>query len=278
MLAELLRNILNEHRNYMSLSELENILDSKKVKVKIRNYLSHSSLFTVSEGFVFLKKALVEMKNEFLEEFEGYISSKSIDTQAAKNLRMLFAGIVPDLFYPEWHDLGIENKLSIFDLLLSLLVRNKNQNLGIKKYFGELIDLYSMLSVYTIILIKNNEEDIDKITGYLSAVDSEEEMLKNMIFEVLINPSSVSPVLDKREKELSAILLFIDKVIDASFRVSMSYSQQILKKVVTNELNRFEPLYILSRFDFESIYEWVLAYLDGQDSVISDKLLQDLDM
>jgi len=278
MLSELLKNILNEHKHYISLSELESVLYNKKMKVKISNYLSHSSLYTVSEGFVFMKKALIDMKTSFLKDFEEHIASKSIDREAVENLKSFYSQLVPDSFYPEWFNTNLENKLIIFDLLLSLIVRNKNSNDPLKKYFSELLDVYSLLTVYSIILVKSNDDNYEKLTGYLQSIDPEEELLKDMVYELLINPLEILDKLHDKQISLSEISDYVDKTVDASFRVSINYSQHLFKKVITNELSKFEPVHILSRYSFESLYEWVLALIDGQGLEITDRLIEDLDL
>lgn len=276
MLADLLKNILSEHKNYLSLSELEKVLYNKRTRVKISNYLSHSSLYTVSEGFVFMKKALIDMKETFLKEFEEYIASKSIDHEAAQNLRSFYAQLIPDSIYPEWNNADLENRLIIFDLLLLFMLQNRSANDPLKRYFSELIDLYSLIAVYSLVLVKSSNDDYEKLTGYLKSIDPEEEMVKDMIYELLVNPLSMIGKVKEKQAALSEISTFVDKTVDASFRVSINYSQHLFKKVIAGELAKFEPVHILSRFNFDSLYEWVLVLIEGQEFELSDRLINDL--
>lgn len=277
MLAELIRNILEENNNYLSLSLLEDKVADKKMKIKINNFLSHASLYTMKDRYLFLKKALTEMKNSFLKDFEEYVVSKSMDLASARNLIEMFAHFIPDLFYPEWAERSLEERLIIYDLLLSLLIGgNQRVNDPIKKYFNELIKLYSLTAVYTSILIRDNDDDFDQLAGYLNAIDPDEEILKNRLFEILIDPFSVLKAIRKKESELKEEMNYIERTIDCSFQVSMNYSQMILKKVISNELSRFESLFLLTRFRFETMYEWIIAMNESEFPTVSDRLLEDL--
>lgn len=276
MLSDFIRGILSEHKHVVSLSELESLLYSKKMKVKMNNLASYSSLYTTNTDFVFMKKALGEMKESFLQEFEEYINSKSVDKQAVHKIIETYQENVPDSLYPEWNYANLENKLITFDLLLQFMVRSKNTSAPLKKYFFELIDLYSLIAVYSIVLVKSCDENYEALAGYLKAIDPEEDLVKTMLYEVLIDPTSVKPALHEKLSALDEISLLVDKAINASFRVSINYSQQLFKKVLKNELNKFLPISVLSRYHYGSLYEWILDLIEKQESSLPNKLLDDL--
>lgn len=291
MLSQLIRTILDENNPGTSscmedrLSLFEDKAEDKKMRIQANNFLSQASIFSADlntlqkNRFYFLKPALRGMRQNFLADFEEYLLSRSIEASPVKNLVSMFEHFIPDTFYPEWSILGLEDRLVVFDLLLSLLIGSTlNSNDKLKNYFNELLKLYSLVAVYSSVLIKDCGDDFEKIACFLDMIDNEEEKLKKKLFEVLISPLDVKANIDKYMNEIESENDFIDKIIDESFQNAIHYSKLIVKKVISNELSRFEPLFLLSRYRFESLYEWISALEEYDTPWISEKLLRDLEL
>ena len=291
MLSQLIRSILDENNPSTSscmedrMSLFEDKAEDKKMRIQANNFLSQASIYsadldTVQKNrFYFLKPALKGMKQNFLAEFEEYRLSRSIESAPVKNLVSMFSHFIPDTFYPEWSATGLEDRLVIFDLLLSLLIGcTLNNGDRLKMYFDELLKLYSLVAVYSSVLVKDCDDDFEKIANFLEVIDDEEERLKRKLFDVLVAPSEVRKDLDKCLNELEEENEFIDNIIDDSFQNAIHYSKLIVKKVIANELSRFEPLFLLSRYRFESLYEWISALEEYDTPWISEKLLRDLEI
>lgn len=291
MLSKLIRTILDENNPGTSscmedrLSLFEDKAEDKKMRIQANNFLSQASVYSADSNtlqknrFYFLKPALRGMKQNFLADFEEYLLSRSIDTSPVKNLVSMFGHFIPDTFYPEWSVLGLEDRLVVFDLLLSLLIGSTlNSGDKLKIYFNELLKLYSLVAVYSSVLIKDCDDDFEKIAGFLNLIDDEEEKLKKKLFEVLVSPFNVKSEIDRYISELENENDFMDKIIDESFQNAIHYSKLIVKKVIYNELSRFEPLFLLSRYRFESLYEWISALEEYDTPWISEKLLRDLEL
>ena len=291
MVSQLIRTILDENNPGTSssmedrFSLFEDKAEDKRMRIQANNFLSQASIYaadldTVQKNrFYFLKPALLRIKQNFLDDFEEYLLSRSIDASPVKNLVSMFAHFIPDTFYAEWSVLGIEDRLVVFDLLLSLLVGSTlNTGDRLKLYFDELLKLYSLVAVYSSVLVKDCDDDFEKIANFLDKIDDEEERLKKKLFDVLVSPLQVKSEIDRYISELEDENEFIDKIIDESFQNAIHYSKLIVKKVISNELSRFEPLFLLSRYRFESLYEWISALEEYDTPWISDKLLKDLEM
>ena len=291
MLSQLIRSILDENNPSTSscmedrMSLFEDKAEDKKMRIQANNFLSQASIYsadldTVQKNrFYFLKPALKCMKQNFLADFEEYLLSRSIESAPVKNLVSMFSHFIPDTFYPEWSATGLEDRLVIFDLLLSLLIGcTLNNGDRLKMYFDELLKLYSLVAVYSSVLVKDCDDDFEKIANFLEVIDDEEERLKRKLFDVLVAPSEVRKDLDKCLNELEEENEFIDNIIDDSFQNAIHYSKLIVKKVIANELSRFEPLFLLSRYRFESLYEWISALEEYDTPWISEKLLRDLEI
>lgn len=291
MLSQLIRNILNENASGASssledrLSLFEDKAEDKKMRIQANNFLSQASIYSADlntvqkNSFYFLKPALNKMKQNFLADFEEYLLSRSVDAAPVKNLVSLFSHFIPELFYPEWSVLDLEDRLLVFDFLLSLLIGStRNSGDKLKLYFDELLKLYSLVAVYSSVLIKDCGDDFEKVAGFLETIDAEEEKLKEKLFTVLVAPSEVRSEIDKYAACLEDENDFIDKIIDESFHNAIHYSKLIVKKVISNELSRFEPLFLLSRYRFESLYEWISALEEYDTPWISEKLLRDLEV
>lgn len=291
MLSQLIRNILNENTPGTSscledrLSIFEDKAEDKKMRIQANNFLSQASIYSADldivqkNRFYFLKPALRGMKQNFLADFEEYLLSRSVDAAPVKNLVSMFSHFIPDAFYPEWSVLDLEDRLLVFDLLLSLLIGSTlNSGDKLKLYFDELLKLYSLVAVYSSVLIKDCGDDFEKVAGFLETIDEEEEKLKEKLFNVLTAPSEIRSEIDKHVICLEDENVFIDKIIDESFQNAIHYSKLIVKKVISNELSRFEPLFLLSRYRFESLYEWISALEEYDTPWISEKLLRDLEV
>lgn len=271
MIVEILKDILEQHRNSISLEKLEEILISKNIKSSMYEILNHSGLFSINNGLVFIKSFLYEKKEAFFTEFEDYLTTKIQNTQFCKDIINNFKFIIPDIFIIEWIDIPLERKIYIFDFLYNLIIKPKRIKDRLKKYFNDLIETYILLTVYSLFFIKNNEEIDQKIILFFKEIDKFENILKIHIFNILTIPDVILSKIENWEKEFKDIKIKINFVLEESFYEVNKYSTTLLKRVIKKELNNFDISLILSRYDFKTFYDWLTTISEQNDQNFLNK-------
>ena len=234
MLSKLIRTILDENNPGTSscmedrLSLFEDKAEDKKMRIQANNFLSQASVYSADSNtlqknrFYFLKPALRGMKQNFLADFEEYLLSRSIDTSPVKNLVSMFEHFIPDTFYPEWSVLGLEDRLVVFDLLLSLLIGSTlNSGDKLKIYFNELLKLANDFDIclYASTTLNPKDQSFKKIIR--------EQKYKNIL--ILVGPEAGID-----ESEISKL----------SEWTAITLGPRILRTEVA-------PLYIMSAIGYE---------------------------
>ncbi|HOJ64880.1 MAG TPA: hypothetical protein PLE45_10725 [Spirochaetota bacterium] len=259
MIVEIIKDILEQYRNSISLEKLEEILASKNIKSPIYEIINHSSLFSVSNGLVFIKSSLFEQKESFFLEFEDYLKTKVQNTKLCDDIINNFKFITPDIFIIEWMNASLERKIYIFDFLYNLIIKPKRIKDRLKKYFNDLIDFYTLITAYSLIFIKIDEENIDEKTVlFFKEIEKGENILKSHIFNLLTIPDVIQTKINEWEKEFKDIKVKINFILEESFYEVVKYSTALLKRVIKKEINNFDISLILSRYDFKSFYDWIL--------------------
>lgn len=276
MLVDTLKEILQNHRNSITINELEKVLKNKKIEVRVRDFISRSKVFHLSNDIVFLKSSLIETKNIFLTEFHEYLETRALSKKVSDNIVNLLNYFIPDIFYPYWKDINIENKITVFNMLFNFFVKSKKSNEKIVKFFHRLIEVYSLFTVYALLLLKNNEIGLDKTTDFVSSIESLEDRLKVLLFELLTLPLET-------DMRVSTLMLNdieeeIEERIQMSFSSAISYSSVLFKRVIENEMQNFEFLYILTRFDFNNLFEWLLLLSEKDQTYYNEKLFRDFEI
>lgn len=275
MLNNFLKEIIEEYRNDITLNDLGSRISDKNSKSFLKT-IRKSELFKLSGNITFLKKSLIETKNTILKELEEYIKSRVFDDNLKRSLISLYTLFIPEELYLEWNSLNIENRIVIYDLLFNFFIKGKSRSDKLKRYFNSLIEIYALLTVYSMLLVKSEREDFEKTTNYMEQVERFEETLYKRVFQILSYPENILKDMPAYEQELVSITDGIDRMMQISFDNAIGYSQTLFKKIIRNELKRFEFIYLLSRFDFESFFEWIIVLSEESDPGVNENLFKDL--
>lgn len=261
MLVDLLNDILSDYRDSISIEQLEDILNERGINRACEEVGIESWYYKLAGGTVFFKSELMNSKEQFIIEFEDYIKSKVLNSELKEGIVELLKLYVPELFYTRWLGSSLEEKITVFELLFCLVLKPKNSRDRLKSYFNELLEVYSVLVIYSQLLNRNYSEDPEYLFNFINRVEIHEEILKEQFIEILAAPSLVLKELDSRRARFSEARILIEDIIQDSFTSSLSYSKLLLKRVVERELTNFELFSLFTRYNHETYYEWLL-YLD----------------
>lgn len=283
MIVNIIKDILEQYRNSISLEKLEEILASKNIKSPLYDIINHSNSFSVMNGFVFVKSSLFEQKELFFSEFEDYLKLKVHNTKLCKDIINNFKFVTPDIFIIEWMNITIERKIYIFDLLYNLIIKPKRIKDNLKKYFNDLIEFYTILVAYSLIFIKNNDDCgnqkvKERIINFFKDIQKLEETLKIDIFNILTIPDIMLTKFNKLEEEFKQIKIKTNFILEEYFYEVINYSTTLLKRVVKKEINNLDISLILSRYDFKTFYDWIimLSEKNSSDFLTKHNLFDDL--
>lgn len=265
MIINYIKEILKHHRNGISLETLQGKLSKKNITEPIKDIINRSELFTLYSGVVFLKSTLLKCKKDFLKEFEDYLQGKVTDKKLREDIINNFLFTIPDILFINWLEISLDRKLIIFELLFNMMIKPKNLKNKLRLYFNELIEFYSVLTIYTLILFKNYENDFNIIINIMNDIESYERSLKDQIFLLLTKPDSIRSKVSHYEKEFFQIEKKLRSIIKKSFFSVLDYSPQLLKRIINNELKDFDLTIVLTRFEDDSFFNYI-------NTIISSKL------
>lgn len=264
MLVDLLSDILSDYRDNLSIEQLEYILNERCLDRPAESDSIESWYFKLAGGTVFFKSELMNSKEQFLIEFEDYIRSNALADEFRGGILTLAKLYIPELFYIEWLGIDLDSKLAVYDLLFNMVLKPKNSRDSLKSYFNELVEIYSVLVIYSQLLNKNYGEDPEYLFTFITRVEIHEESLKKQLFELFTAPAKVRRELPSRLSRFREARILIEDTIQDSFTSSLNYSKILLKRVVERELKNFELFSLFSRYNYETYYEWLLSLEDGE--------------
>lgn len=261
MIADIIKNLLNKYRKGISEESMFNILKNKNISISsIEELMQKQELFKLHNGIVFLKSTLIKTKKDFLKEFDDFMQGKIQNKELRKNLIKLFIIYIPDELFIEWIDISLDKKLIIFDLLMSIMFKTENKKNRLKLFFNELIEFYSLIAIYTMLLLKNFEKDFKIYLKKIQEIESLEETIKTYFFNILTIPEKVKSNLITIKDEFKSIENKINKIIVYTFFINIkNYSSKLFKRVIENELKEFDILQLLTRFKYKTLYEWIMV-------------------
>ena len=265
MIINLIKNFLIKHKNGVTLDELEVFLSDKKIKNPALEIIYQSNVFKLYNGMIFLKSTLTKYKEDFLKEFDDYLLGKV----ASKNLRgdiinYLFTSI-PELFFIKWLNISLERKILIFELLLNMLLKPKKIKDKLIIYFNDLIEYYSIVVIYSILLFNNAQDDLNALLKNINDIEIYENVLKTDFFRILVEPEKNKTKILEFEKRLKKIKNNLQDIFKNIFMPCYHFSPKLLNRILNNEFKDFEYITLLSRFEYESYYEWISSTAEEND-------------
>jgi hypothetical protein len=276
MIVDYIKEILIDYRNSISLENLENILKEKGIKINTSDLISHSNFFSLFNGMVFFKKTFLENKTVFFSEFEDYIKNKIPDPKTRKDLADCLKFFIPDSMFAEWININLERKLMIFDLFLIMMIKPKRFKDKLKFYFNKLIDFYSLVTIYSSVLVENFGSDNRILVEIIGEIEPFEEILKNHLYNVLSVPDILKMKIENWEEELAETEIKLNSILEKCFATVNKYSPRILKRVIDKEIRNFNIFYLLSRFEYQNFYDWILVLNEEHSTKEKHNLFDDL--
>jgi hypothetical protein len=259
MTIDIIIELLKQYRKGISLENLCDLLEKKQINISAEEILSKTNLFKLHNGIVFLKSTLQKVTDDFIKEFDDFMKVKMINKNTRESIISLFVNYIPDELYIEWLEISLDRKLLIFDLLYSMILKPKNLKDKFKIYFNELIEFYSASIVYTLLLSKTYENDYDKFIHIVQKIENYEDLLKSHLFNMLTVPDIVKLRLKFWKDEFRMIKMRLKHLLETQFTGVKKYSEKLYKRVIKNELKKFDLLSLLSRMEYKTFYDWILS-------------------
>ncbi|OHD36558.1 MAG: hypothetical protein A2086_11525 [Spirochaetes bacterium GWD1_27_9] len=276
MIVSLIKDILIEHRNCISEEELQKIL--KTYSHNSFDIVRHSTFFSFQNGVIFLKSTLIEQKEIFFQEFEDYIKNKVQTADFKKSIIDNLKYYIPDSLFVEYLNINLENKLFIFDLLFNIIVKPKRAKDRFFSYFNTLLEFYELIVIYSSLLVENINIDNERFFKIIENIEAQEAILKNHLFNILTSPDSVKLKLEYWEKEFKQTEDKLNLIIEKSFSLVKFYSERLLKRIIDKEVKNFNNASLLSRFEYQNFYDWILVLNEQNNTTEKPKhnLFEDL--
>jgi hypothetical protein len=276
MITEMIKDLLYGNIFPLPQEKMEALLKEKGYMNHIDHLFHHSRYFKLSSGMVFLKDSLNSHKEVFFQEFADYIRNRISDNLLVKILSDAISNNIPDAILIEWLDISLERKLQVFDLLFSLFIKNRRTSSGLKKYFQDLIESYSLLAIYSVLIFRSQEENLEDFTAFITQLEIHEEVYRTHLLNLLTLPDIVSQKLENWVREYEASQCQIAAIFNEKYNIASRYSPVLLKRVIRNELKSFNTLYLLGRFEFDSLLEWILHLTEAEKQEPGRNLFKDL--
>lgn len=275
MLINLIRNFLIKHQKGITLDELEIFLTKKKIKDSALEIIYKSKIFKLYNGMIFLKSALVKYKEDFLKEFDDYLQGKAIKKNLRNNILNYLVISIPEIFFINWLNISLDRKLLIFELLFNMIMKPAKIKDRLKIYFNNLIEFYSLVVIYSILLLKNTQENFNLLIENIKSIEQQEENLKILFFNTLNEPEKVKSNLVNLEKKFKLLKGDLQNIFKNIFMPCYQFSPKLLNRILNKEFKDFEYINLLTRFKYESYYEWI-SVLSEESEQPNHNLFKDL--
>ncbi len=280
MIVDLMKEILSDYRDSISLEKMDAILCGNSLQNKVLQSINDNEKVTMQNGHSFVKTSLAEQKNRFFDDFEQYLSDKICNGKIRKDIIVNFKQKIPDVIVAHWFDIPMDRQLYVFELLMTFILRSNKFIDPLKVCFNRIIDLYTSVAIYTRLLFKNYEDDVDVLFNIFDQLDEIEIPLSENFFDLLTQPEThrenlqqINEQIDKLDKRFA---LCLEKYFAQVFR----NSRHLFKRVFDAELSKFDMTVILTRYNFNTLYDWVLFLVDydSYPDIKAHDLFKDLEV
>ena len=224
---------------------------------------------------IFLKSALVKYKEDFLKEFDDFLQGKAIKKNLRNNIINYLVISIPEILFINWLDISLERKLLIFELLLNMIMKPTKIKDRLKIFFNNLIEFYSIVVIYSILLLKNSQENFNLLIDNIKSIEVYENNLKIYFFNILNEPENVKLNLANIEKKFKLLKSDLQNIFKNIFMPCYQFSPKLLNRILNKEFKDFEFITLLSRFEYESYYEWI-SVLSEESEQPNHNLFKDL--
>lgn len=274
MQFEIIKELISNYRNGISIKKLIENINQKEISQKnIEDIMKCNEIIKIND-IVFLRTAFLKQKNDFFLEFSDFIDSKITDVNIKKDLISLFMIYTSDKLFYKWIDSPLEKKLLIFDILLSFVIK-QNHSDQLKKFIDNLIEFYSLLAINLILISKNLNNELSSFLKVIEKIEKSETVLKKQLFDILTETLTANARLDYYKNEFTLAKKRIKRILKNFYKTVLYYSPLIFKRVVKTEIKRFNIFSLLSRYDYDLLYEWITTISDNS-SQFNRNLFQDL--
>ncbi len=275
MIINIIRDFLLHYRKGLSIEILSKLLANKNIKDETEDILKKSEIFKLHNGIIFLKSTLIKTKKEFLKEFNDYLTGKILNKNLRDNIINIFIIFLPDSLFLEWLDVSLERRIIIFDLLFNMIFKQENKKDRLKTYFNDLIEFYSIVVIFSILLSEYFETDYENFITVINEIEPFEEILKMHLFNILTLPDIINSKINNWYVEFKSVEKKLISILESNFTNINHYSPKLFKRVIKNELKEFDILLLLSRFEYKKFYDWLTTIIE-EKSKSQHNLFDDL--
>lgn len=276
MIIDYINEILVDRRNNITLERLSSILKDFNIYTEEKNLLKDSRFFSLCNGSIFVKEKFNEQKDLFFSDFDDYSKTKIIDNKVRQDIIENLKFFIPDILFVEFIDINLEEKLLVFDMFLTLIQKPRNTNNELKTFFNELIEFYSVVVIYSTLIIENYRDDYERLTKMVDKIVQYESVLKNHLFNIMTLPGVVSKKINSWVEEFHETKNQLTNIFNDFFSQSIKYSERLLKRVISKELSNFTVLSLLTRLEFSSLLDYLLVITENRKAPSRHNLFEDL--
>ena len=262
MIADLLKEILSDYRDGISLEKMDTILCGSSLQSKILESLNNSDVGHLDGGVSYRKETLTREKEMIFVEFDDFLRDKIHNGKIRQDIINNFRQKIPDSVMIQWLDAPADRQIYVFDLLMTMIIKPKQFADPLKKTFSRVVDLYTSMIVYISLLFKNYEEDADVVLGIIEDVESIESRLSEHFFRLLTVPEQERCHLGDINDEVEALDASLSHCIDKYFSQLFQNSKHLFRRVFDRELSGFDMTVILTRYNFANLNDWIIFLTD----------------
>ena len=148
MIADLLKEILSDYRDGISLEKMDTILCGNSLQSRILESLNNSETGHLSSGVSYRKETLTREKELIFVEFDDFLRDKIHNGKVRQDIINNFRQKIPDSVMIQWLDASPDRLIYVFDLLMTMIIKPKQFTDPLKRTFSRVVDLYTSMIVY----------------------------------------------------------------------------------------------------------------------------------
>ena len=262
MIADLLKEILSDYRDGISLEKMDTILCGNSLQSRILESLNNSETGHLSSGVSYRKETLTREKELIFVEFDDFLRDKIHNGKVRQDIINNFRQKIPDSVMIQWLDASPDRLIYVFDLLMTMIIKPKQFTDPLKRTFSRVVDLYTSMIVYISLLFKNYEDDTDVVLGIIEDVENIESRLSEHFFRLLTEPEQERCCLGDINDDVDSLDSSLSHCIDKYFSQLFRNSKHLFRRVFDRELSGFDMTVILTRYNFDTLNDWIIFLTD----------------